>query len=84
MSELVLRSRLMGSDRDRSRLTASPGVILKSGLTRLPEMSGFPNQSGPKALPQIAASEFHSVGAAVPSDQFDTEMMNSVIGSGEY
>jgi hypothetical protein len=24
------------------------------------------------------------VGAAVPSDHLDTEMMNSVIGSGEY
>jgi hypothetical protein len=34
----------------------------------------------------LSASRFvhHSVGAGVPSDHLDTEMINSVIGSGEY
>jgi hypothetical protein len=44
----------------------------------------YQHSVGTQAPSRRVASESHSVGAAVPSDHFDTETMNSVIGSGEY
>ena len=47
-----------------------------------------PNGSGKTTLFRMAAGEerfaHQSLGASVPSDHLDTEMMNSVIGCGEY